>query len=310
MDFTKTRNILLVCSTALLNSCGGSGDEDDPGSGGSSSANNAYRGETAQATLSLANRDLFLRITLGDQAIRSLAEAFLFESDIDDLRSRIATSGSTDYQETIACFPGTEQVVATTNATTTFFNINVEFSDCSGNSVSLDGSLRGTFSYSDSYLTGGDKTREELNYRSLIVENGNGQFLLRGEEELTYNLSRDSSELEKEITLTDRDADRQRFYEDLDLSLNNDQEWHLDGLESLSGRVYDSVEGYVALSLSDSNRYDGELITLNGASGTRITVDYEDGSNEVIIEYYEGGSTDPVTTETLTNTAFSQLLNP
>lgn len=302
MDFSRSKPLLVLPVLAFLNGCGGEGSDETTGGGNSSAAKNAYEGLTTEATLTVANHERFLRLAFGNNGIQTLPQALAFEADLDAVRTRIETGGSTDYQENILCTPGTQQVNATSNSTFSFFNISFEYDDCDGTNVDLDGTLRGTFSYDDGFLSGGNKTREELTYRNLDIADGVEELRLRGEEEATYNIAQSSSELEKEVTITDRD-DRQTYYADIEVELEDDDQWHLDRIDSISGRIFDSEEGFVSLGM------DGSTLVLEGASDTRVIVEYLPGDDDVRITFYDGPGDTPASTQTRDEDTFEIWLN-
>ena len=310
MEFSRPTPLLILPLFMILNGCGGGGTDGTTGGSGTSAAKNAYEGVTTQATLTITNRDRFLQLAFGNQGIQPLPQALGFEADLEDVRNRIATGGSTDYQELIACLPGTQQVNATSNSNFSFFTISIEYTDCDGTSVDLDGTLRGTFSYNGDILAGADKTREDLTYRNLDILTGGDELRLRGEEEVSYNIAGNSSELEKEVTITDQDTDRQTYYADVEIELDNDNnQWHLAAIESLSGKVHDSVDGFVSLGRENSNLSSGPALVLQGAAGTRVVVEYRSAGNDVLISFHDGSGEAP-STQTLSNNNFRLLLNP
>ncbi|MDX1693073.1 MAG: hypothetical protein R3208_04870 [Ketobacteraceae bacterium] len=311
MDFSRGKLCILACLTPLVTACGGGASDDTLGRAGSggSVAEDTYEGLTDEARLTQSNLNRFLIALFGDRGLTGLPEAFLFESALETLRNRIVSGGSTEFSQLIACFPGTVDVSAITNANTSFFNISALYSVCDETNATLDGSLNTNVSYNGSFAAGADKLSENLTYRDLEIQSGGSILEVDGEEELDFNLLDDSREVEKEITITDRDSDDQFYYNGITVELDDSGPFPTN-LEELSGTYFDSENGFVTLSTLPSTRYSGNAVLVSGAIGSEILLDYEDQTDQVIITLDENGDGTAESTLSLTHSAFDQLVNP
>ena len=312
MDFDPVKRTVMLALACALSACGGDTDDEESGSSGSGSsrAESIYEGETRETVLTDINRDVFLRGLFGEQGLGSLNEVLGFESILETLRSRIVSAGSTDFSEEAACFPGTYTATATSNANFSFFDIEVLYSNCEQNGITLNGRLRTSISYNSSVANAGEKTSESLQYLGLDVSSGPSRVTLDGEEELDINLTDNTSEIVRDVTISQQDNnDSQNYYQGVTLTLGENTFFPA-SLATLSGTYFDSEQGYVSITVTSSERYDGQAIIVSGDGGSRLLLDYEDQTDEIIIELDRDGDGVADSTQSLSRNAFNELVNP